>query len=131
MITSTSSMDRDPLDARPAVIGVDGGLSVRGGRCTGGHVSVMPRERCSDCGDPFKPVDLSPVGTVWSSTVVRVQIPGREPPFGLAYVDLDDGGRVVAHVRDQTGTGLAPLRVGTRVEVVGTTMAGDLEVAPC
>jgi uncharacterized protein len=131
MSDSTSAKTRDPLDPRPEVVDVDGNLAVRGGRCTEGHVSVMPRQRCSHCGQRLEPTQLSPIGTVWSSTVVRIAIPSREPPFGLAYVDLDDGGRLVAHVRQEAGADLAPLLVGTRVEVVGTTTSGDVEVAPC
>jgi uncharacterized protein len=131
MTVSTSATTRLPLDARPAVIRDEGALVVRGGRCASGHVTLMPRERCSDCGGRLEPTQLSPMGTVWSSTVVRIPIPDREPPFGLAYVDLDDGGRLLAHVREEPGRDPVPLRVGTRVEVVGTTTSGDVEVAPC
>ena len=73
---------------------------------------------------------FGPSGTVWSSTVVRVPVPGRTPPYGLAYVDLDNGPRVLAHVAD-TGTDAGTERVppGTRVTIVGETLDGDVLVA--
>lgn len=77
---------------------------------------------------------FGPSGTVWSSTVVRVPVPGRTPPYGLAYVDLDNGPRVLAHVADpgtDTGTDPGTERVppGTRVTIVGETLDGDVLVA--
>ena len=55
--------------------------------------------------------------------MVRVPVPGREPPYAVAYVDLDDGPRLLAHVRPTDAVDrVAP---GTPVELVGTTDAGD------
>ena len=64
---------------------------------------------------------FGPGGTVWSSTVVRIPVAGREPPVALAYVDLDDGPRVLVHAP------LAPdaPAVGSRVVLVAPTAAGD------
>ena len=62
---------------------------------------------------------------MWSSTVVRVPIPGRMPPAVMAYVDLDDGPRVLCHI----GSGTERLPIGSRVRVVGVTAHGDLEVS--
>jgi uncharacterized OB-fold protein len=61
---------------------------------------------------------------VWSATVVRIPVPGRTPPFALAYVDLDDGPRVLAHV---PGAQAAPA-VGARARLVAPTDSGDLAV---
>ena len=73
---------------------------------------------------------FGPSGTVWSSTVVRVPVPGRTPPYGLAYVDLDNGPRVLAHVADAgTDTGTERVPPGTRVTIVGETLDGDVLVA--
>ena len=58
------------------------------------------------------PAAFGPAGTVWASTVVRVALPERAAPYGLAYVDLDDGPRVLATV---DGSTQAPIQVGSRV----------------
>lgn len=68
---------------------------------------------------------FGPGGSVWSSTVVRVPIPGRTPPTVMAYVDLDDGPRVLCHV----GSAVERLPIGSRVQLVGMTSHGDLEVS--
>ncbi|MEU1692872.1 OB-fold domain-containing protein [Streptomyces hirsutus] len=40
-----------------------------------------------------------PRGSVWASTVVRIDVGTRRPPYGIAYVDLDDGPRVLVLLR--------------------------------
>jgi len=65
------------------------------------------------------------MGTVFSATVVRVAVPGRTPPYALAYVDLDDGPRILSHALD-TSHAFAPHE---RVELVGRTEQGDPVVA--
>jgi uncharacterized OB-fold protein len=65
---------------------------------------------------------FGPGGTVFSATVLRVPVPGRTPPYGLAYVDVDDGPRLLAHVRGHDDAALAP---NDRVVLVGTTDQGD------
>jgi uncharacterized OB-fold protein len=59
---------------------------------------------------------------VWAATVVRIPIGQWRAPFGLAYVDLDEGPRVLAHL--VTPEAVAP---GTRVRIVGTER-GDILV---
>lgn len=49
----------------------------------------------------------------------------REPPYGLAVVDLQAGPRVLAHL---SSAETAP--PGTDVEIVGTTVHGDILVRP-
>ncbi|HEX8754087.1 MAG TPA: OB-fold domain-containing protein, partial [Solirubrobacterales bacterium] len=71
------------------------------------------------------PALCGPLGTVWAATVVRIPVPGREPPYGLAYVDLEDGPRVLAHA-----PGEEPLAVGSAVRLGPLGPAGDLTVAP-
>jgi hypothetical protein len=61
---------------------------------------------------------------VWSDTTVYVPVPGRTPPYRIAYVDLDDGPRVVADLDTPPGRP-AP----RRVRLTGTSPAGDLTVA--
>jgi uncharacterized OB-fold protein len=99
---------------------------VLGQRCrTCGHTTVQPCHRCPKCGGEVAGASFGPTGEVWSSTVVRIPIPGRQPPFGLAYVDLDDGPRVLAHV---PGGGDTALPVGSRVSISSISRDGDLEV---
>ena len=65
---------------------------------------------------------FGPGGTVFASTVLRIPVPGRTPPYRLAYVDLDDGPRILAHA---TGADNGPLVPGARVRIVGRTDDGD------
>jgi len=39
-----------------------------------------------------------PGGTVWSWTRVNITVPGWEPPYVLAYVDLEQGPRILVHL---------------------------------
>jgi hypothetical protein len=73
----------------------------------------------------LEPARFGPDGTVWSTTTLHVASGGREAPYTLAYVDLDDGPRVLAHVED--GPRLA-LQVGERVRLAGQTSHGDPQV---
>lgn len=118
-------------DPRPAVVGADASRGIVGRRCAScAHPLLWAPPRCPECGGEPQEAVFGPSGTVWSSTVVRVPVPGRTPPYGLAYVDLDDGPRVLAHVADagaETGTERVP--PGTRVTIVGETLDGDVLVA--
>lgn len=80
--------------------------------------------RCMRCNGPLNEATFGPRGRIWSSTVVRVPVPGRTPPYALAYIDLDDGPRVLAHV---VGAVDRPT-VGAIVRVAGQTADGDLAV---
>lgn len=79
---------------------------------------------CPRCGGATAPAEFGPGGTVWSATVVRVAVAGHTPPYALAYVDLDAGPRVLAHVAGPAGT--AP-PIGSRVRLVPSG-DGDLTV---
>lgn len=97
---------------------------VSGVRCTECDLPVaFQRPRCPACRGAVRPAEFGPEGTVWSATVVRIPVPGRTPPYGLAYVDLDDGPRVLAHL----GTADAP-DVGARVRLVDAAPDPDLRV---
>lgn len=113
-------------DPRPAVVDADRpGDRIAGSRCSAcGHPSLWSSPRCQVCGGSTVAATFGPGGTVWSSTVVRVPVPGRTPPYTLAYVDLDDGPRVLAHVGGTTER-LAP---GERVRLAGSTPDGDVRV---
>jgi len=62
---------------------------------------------------------FGPTGSVWASTTVHVAAPGLQPPYSLAYVDIDDGPRVLVH----SG---ALLPIGSRVALTGSTDQGNL-----
>ncbi|UGS34749.1 hypothetical protein DSM104329_01131 [Capillimicrobium parvum] len=115
-----------PPDPRPAVREAGGAVVLAGVRCERcGHVAAGPRPRCAVCGGPVAEAQFGPDGTVWAATVVRVAVPGRTPPYGLAYVDLDHGPRILAHA-----PGDAALAVGSRVRLAAKTADGDLAVTP-
>ncbi len=112
------------VDPRPMF--ADGRLA--GSRCPAcGLVAVPAVARCSTCWTVTETVDdIEPVGTVWSSTVVHLPVGPYEAPFGLAYVDLDVGARVLAHTHgDTTNGGAALVPPETRVRL-GPNEHGDL-----
>ena len=113
-------------DPRPRTVVRDGTVRLAGWRCP--HCALAratPSPRCPDCGSPLDDAEFGPTGTVWSSTVVHLDIDDIDPPYGLAYVDLDGGPRILAHTRVAT----SPIPVGTRVELSGTTARGDAQIA--
>jgi hypothetical protein len=75
---------------------------------------------CPVCHEPVEAARFAATGTVWSSTVVGIPVGTRRPPFGLAYLDLDDGPRVLVHLAEPE-----VLRSGARLRVTGTDR-GDL-----
>jgi len=112
-----------PHDPRPEVVEEGGLARLCGSRCTAcGHVLAFRAPRCPVCRGALEEARFGPEGKVWSATVVRVPVPGREPPYGLAYVDLDAGPRVLAHYAPP---GDRALRVGARVRLRGSTPQGD------
>lgn len=84
-------------------------------------MAVVP-PRCPVCGgSEMAPATFGPEGTVFSSTVLRIPVPGRNPPFTLAYVDVDDGPRILVHV-DGPDEAAIPQ---SRVVLSGWTELGD------
>jgi uncharacterized protein len=114
-----------PPDPRPRVIAEADGHVLHGQRCTDcGSRNAVARARCPDCRGELAPATYGPSGTVWSSTVVRIPVPGRTPPFALAYVDLAEGPRVLAHVAGVD----EPVPVGTSVQLSAPNEHGDVVV---
>lgn len=113
-------------DPRPRLETSSAGMyRLRGWRCTAcGHALALAAPWCPECRGKLEPGEFGPAGTVWSSTVLRVALPGREPPSVLAYVDLDEGPRILAHVSERT----ARLHVGERVQLTAPSSLGDLSV---
>jgi uncharacterized OB-fold protein len=107
-------------ESRPRITtDTDGVSRVSGLRCHRcGEVAAFRWPRCPACGGAVESADFGPEGTVWSATVVRIPVPGRTPPYALAYVDLDEGPRVLAHADD-------PVEIGARVRI---TASGDGDV---
>lgn len=105
-------------DPRPALVGG----RVRGSRCTacGYATSQTGGPWCAACHGELASEDFAGTGAVWSSTVVHIPVGERKAPFGLAYVDLDDGPRVLVHLREP-----AVLAPATRVRIAGQDR-GDL-----
>ena len=105
--------------------GTGGAAAVLGVRCTVCRHPDPQRDLpwCLSCHGPVAPARFAPAGTVWSSTVVAIRVGGWPPPFGLAYLDLDDGPRVLVHLTEPV-----VLPLGTRAHVIGTDR-GDLVAA--
>ncbi|TCK26962.1 Zn-ribbon domain-containing OB-fold protein [Pseudonocardia endophytica] len=116
------------VDPRPEVRRTaDGDWVVVGRRCRACGVTVAYSwPRCPACGSEVESAFFGPPGTVWSSTVVRIAVPGHVPPYSLAYVDLDDGPRVLAHVAG--GSRDEPVSIGGRVRLTEPSRDGDLQV---
>lgn len=94
-----------------------------------GYRLAAERPVCPICRSAIEPREFGPGGVVWSATVVRVGVPDRATPLGLAYVDLDDGPRVLCHFGgDAPDALLAALAPGSRVELAGLTQLGDPQV---
>ena len=93
---------------------------VPGVRCKScGYRAAFQRPRCPNCREEVEPASFGPGGVVWASTVVRIKVGEYEPPYGLAYVNVDDGPRVLAHT-----PGDNPARVGGRVTITGVDERG-------
>lgn len=105
--------DPRPVLAEGALLGV---------RCTACRYPAAQAEIpwCPVCFGALHPERFAVTGTAWSSTVVAIPVGERRPPFGLAYLDLDDGPRVLVHLAEP-----AVVPPGTRLRVTGTDR-GDL-----
>ena len=57
-------------------------------------------------------------GTVWAATLIHIRVGDLDPPYALAYVDLDAGPRVLARQRRPSA-----LPVGSRVRLEASTVA--------
>ena len=92
-----------------------------GSRCDACGTRLFPaRTFCPACDSEAVPagVVLAPEGCVFSFTTVR-QAPGNRPvPYTLAYVDLEDGVRVLAQI-DPTPAGMGDaVHIGQRVRLL-------------
>jgi uncharacterized protein len=94
-----------------------------GGRCPGcGRIAFPAPRICTGCrGERVEPLELSGRGRLYSYTVIHAPPPGWTAPYAVGYVDLEEGPRVFAHLRDG-----AP-ELDMLVEVV-VAARGDVEV---
>lgn len=90
-----------------------------------GSTWFPPREICSKCASGnVEQAITGNRGIAYASTVVRVGPAAFQPPYVLAYVDLD-GARLLAHV--DTDEALAPnTSVELRVGAIGEDDTGPL-----
>jgi uncharacterized protein len=106
-------------DPRPVVVADGDGHLLAGARCSAcGHALARVLPRCPRCGAAVSEARFGPEGEVWALTVLHVAPAGRDAPYTLAYVDLDDGPRLLAHVSGATA-------IGSRVRLIGSTSDGD------
>lgn len=110
-------------DPRPILEPGADGWHLLGGRCQAcGHANPTTAPRCPRCGAPTEATRFGPAGVVWSTTTIHIAHAERIDPYTLAYVDLDDGPRLLAHV---TGRQVA---VGDRVRLWEHSHLGDPQV---
>ncbi|MEU6075747.1 OB-fold domain-containing protein [Micromonospora sp. NPDC047074] len=117
-----------PATAYQPVLAAEGVHGSRCTRCRRGAAPATPR--CPWCGATAEGETFAPSGTVWAATVVHIDVGARQPPYGLAYVDLDDGPRVLVLLRRPEA-----LTGGTRVTLAATDdpaawAVADREVTP-
>ncbi|GAA1512682.1 Zn-ribbon domain-containing OB-fold protein [Nocardioides humi] len=111
----------DPTEYQPSLTAT----GVAGGRCLScGRATAPATHRCPWCGAVVEFADFAPRGVVWASTVVHLDSAGRAVPRALAYVDLDDGPRVLV---SQAEAVVWP--VGTPVTLGAATVAADWALA--
>ncbi|TAM73049.1 OB-fold domain-containing protein [Mycobacterium sp.] len=112
-------------DPRPVVLVRGDFAVVAGSRCVAcGYPGIEPVEACPVCRAQVSRAEFGPAGTVFAATILRIALPERPPPYGLAYVDLDGGPRILAHGYADRDT-CRPLAPGDRVRLTGRTALGD------
>jgi uncharacterized OB-fold protein len=104
------------------------GARVLGSLCQScGYRLAIKLEHCPVCREPLSAAVFGPGGRIWAVTSVHISVQERATPYVLAYVDLDGGPRILAHVHADAAA--IPL-VGDRVVLAGLTSAGDPLVRP-
>ncbi|MCR8898070.1 OB-fold domain-containing protein [Gordonia sp. GONU] len=97
-----------------------GTFTVVGSRCTRCKRAIAYQwPRCPGCAGEVHPETFCGTGVVWSQTTINIAIGDHVPPYTVAYVDLDNGPRVLAHVAGSA------VNIGTRVRLVDLSADGD------
>ena len=120
-------MQRVP-NPRPVVDSEAGHSVIRGVRCSAcAHPVARAVPRCPRCSGDTVPTAFGPAGTVWSYTTVHIAADGHETPYTLAYLDLDDGPRLLV---DLVGD-LSAVRVGAPARLCAETALGNPAAELC
>jgi len=84
----------------------------------------LPRPACRNCqSTDLAPARVSGRGVVHSFTVTHFPLPGFEPPFAVALIELEEGVRLASNVVDVPPEEMA---VGIPVEVTFEKVADDV-----
>ena len=84
----------------------------------------LPRPACRNCqSTDLAPARVSGRGVVHSFTVTHFPLPGFEPPFAVALIELEEGVRLASNVVDVPPEEMA---VGIPVEVTFVKVADDV-----
>jgi uncharacterized OB-fold protein len=72
-----------------------------------GGAQLYPRPFCLACGsDTLRWEPVCGTGTIYSKTTVEVRVLAElDPPYTVALVELDEGPRLLAHLRQQGSIG--------------------------
>lgn len=70
---------------------------------------------------------FGPTGTVWSFTTVHVAADSHDTPYTLAYLDLDDGPRLMVELVGDASTA----RVGAPARLCPETSLGNPAAELC
>ena len=110
------------------------GPRLTGSKCATCGAAYLPRVAVChnpDCGGSrIEDAEYGPSGAIWSLAIQDYPPPAPvkfdEPyaPYAMAFVDLDDGLRVLGRIDTKDPHGVAP---GTRVELVLDALAHDDE----
>ena len=110
---------RAVADPRPGIVEQGGRHVLLGGRCVScGHALARRTPRCPWCRSAVEPAAFGPDGVIWAVTVVHVTAGDRDVPYTLAYLDLDDGPRLLVQLD-------RPAAVGDRARLAAPTPGGD------
>jgi uncharacterized protein len=112
------------IDPRPRLAVSNGDWVLVGARCPQCEYRLASMGPwCPICHSSLASREYGPGGVVWASTVLRVPIGDYRPPRAVAYVDLDDGPRIIVQLEGEADA--APVGPGTRVELTGLSQQGD------
>lgn len=99
-------------------------------RCSAcSHTYFPPRPFCPDCGSRDVVVyAASGKGKLHSYIINHIGAPGREPPFAVAIVELEEGPRLMSNILECEQTPEA-LELDMPLEVTFETLTGDITLA--
>ena len=92
-----------------------------------GAILFPPMAVCRDCGgSELGTVSLSGEGRLRTFTVVRVAPEGREPPYIVAMVELEEGPFVIGNLVDVDADETTMALMGQKVRLGSRLVQGDL-----